>query len=224
MRGCRYRARPPRCVRVALAGCAATALLVLVARPATPQWAGAQVVAIVGGTVYPVSGTRIDHATVVVRDGKIAAVGRDVRVPDGATRIDATGRWVTPGLINAATDVGLVEVGAVSDTRDIAARGRAGIASSFAAVDGFNPASPMIPLARRGGVTSVVLLPSGGLVAGQAAVVDLAVGSTQELTMRAPAAMVARVGHPSAELGTARGELLGQLRELFDDVRDFDRQ
>ena len=186
--------------------------------------ARAQVVAVVGGTVYPVSGPRIEHGTVLMRDTKIVAVGADVPVPAGATRVDATGRWVTPGLINAATDLGLVEVGAVNETRDIAARGHDGIAASFAAVEGFNPASPMIPLARAGGVTTVVLLPTNGLVSGQAAVVDLAPGNAHAVLLRAPAAMVTRVGHPDPDIGTARGELLGRLRELFDDVLTFNRQ
>ena len=78
--------------------------------------ARAQTVAIVGGTVYPVSGPRIEHGTVLIRDGRIVAVGANVAVPAGATTIDATGKWVTPGLINASTSVGLVEVNAVRQT------------------------------------------------------------------------------------------------------------
>jgi imidazolonepropionase-like amidohydrolase len=205
-------------------GASCRLLLALIAAATTANAARAQVVAIVGGTVYPVSGPRIEHGTVLMRDGKIVAVGSDVSVPDGATRIDATGRWVTPGFVNAATDLGLVEVSGVGETRDISARGHDGIAASFAAVEGFNPASPMIPLARASGVTTVVLLPTSGLVAGQAAVVDLAPGTARAVLLRAPAAMVTRVGHPEPDVGTARGELLGRLRELFDDVLAFDRQ
>ena len=61
------------------------------------QAAGAQTVAIVGGTVYPVSGPKIEHGTVIVRDGVIVGVGANLTVPAGATTIDATGKWVTPG-------------------------------------------------------------------------------------------------------------------------------
>ncbi len=199
-------------------------LLVALSTLAAVQAARAQTVAVVGGTVYPVSGPRIEHGTVLIRDGKIVAVGTDVLVPAGANRIDATGRWVTPGLINAATDLGLVEVSGVSETRDISARGHDGVAASFAAVDGFNPASPMIPLARSGGVTTIVVLPTSGLVAGQAAVVDLAPGPARSVLLRSPAAMVTTVGHPESAIGTARGELLDRLRELFDDVLAFNRQ
>ena len=53
--------------------------------------AGAQTVAITGGRVFPVSGAPIDNATVLIRDGKIAAVGTNVVIPAAARRIDATG-------------------------------------------------------------------------------------------------------------------------------------
>src|SRR6202041_3186900 len=80
---------------------------------ATSSGVGAQTVAIVGGTVFPVSGPRIERGTVLMRDGRIVAVGANVAVPAGATTIDASGKWVTPGLINANASVGLIEVGAV---------------------------------------------------------------------------------------------------------------
>ena len=62
-----------------------------------------QTIAITGGRVYTDTGAPIDGGTVLVRDGKIAAVGRNVAIPQDAQRIDATGKWVTPGLINANT-------------------------------------------------------------------------------------------------------------------------
>ena len=84
--------------------------------------AQAQTIAIVGGRVLPVSGPPIDGGTVIIRDGRITAVGRDITIPDGAQRIDATGKWVTPGIINPATQLGLVEVGQVRETRNATAR------------------------------------------------------------------------------------------------------
>ena len=72
--------------------------------------AGAQSIAITGGTVYPISGPKIEHGTVIITNGRIAAVGgAGVAIPAGATKIDATGKWVTPGLFNAATSLGLAE-------------------------------------------------------------------------------------------------------------------
>jgi imidazolonepropionase-like amidohydrolase len=188
------------------------------------QAAGAQTIAIVGGTVYPVSGPKIEHGTVIVRDGVITAVGANVPVPSGATTIDATGKWVTPGLINAGTQLGLIEIQAVADTRDDSPKGTNGVAAAFTVVDGLNPRSVLWQPARNDGVTSVVDLPTGGLIAGQAAFVDLAVGaSAAEMTLKAPVGMVGQVGNPQQAGLTARGEVTGRLRELFIDVQAFDR-
>ena len=185
--------------------------------------ARAQTVAIVGGTVYPVSGPKIERGTVLIRDGRIVAVGANVPVPSDATTIDAAGKWVTPGLINAITAVGVDEVDAVPETVDQTAVGDNGIAASFTVVDGLNPASQMIPQTRAGGVTSAVVVPGGRLVYGQAAFVDLVAGPASALVVKAPVAMVVQIGNAAqAHLG-ARGEVIDRLRGLFDDVRLYER-
>ena len=79
----------------------------------------AQTIAITGGKVYPVSGPPIENGTVLITNGKIVAVGAGITVPANARRVDATGKWVTPGLINSSTQLGLVEIGQVSNTRDM---------------------------------------------------------------------------------------------------------
>ena len=71
----------------------------------------AQTIAITGGKVYPVSGPPIENGTVLIRNGKIVAVGSNVAVPADAEKVDASGKWVTPGLVSAETQLGLVEVG-----------------------------------------------------------------------------------------------------------------
>lgn len=185
--------------------------------------AGAQTVAIVGGTVYPVSGPRIERGTVLMRDGRIVAVGANVTVPADAQRVDATGKIVTPGFINAATQLGVVEVGAVRDTRDASARGRDNVAAAFAVWEGYNPASVNIAPALDEGVTSAVVVPSGGLIAGQAAVVDLVGRTASEAVRRPSAAMVAQVGDTRAAGVNARGELIARLREVLSDARAYGR-
>ncbi len=190
----------------------------------------AQTIAITGGKVFPVSGPAIENGTVIITNGRITAVGANVAIPSAAQRIDATGKWVTPGLINSATSLGVVEIGQVTDTRDARADGKDNIAAAFRVWDGLNPSSVMLAPARKEGVTTFVVLPSGGLVSGQAAIVDLVEGTTTDMLLRSPVAMVAEVGD-AAEAGTrSRGELLGKLRELLDDTKfyiahraDFDR-
>jgi imidazolonepropionase-like amidohydrolase len=186
--------------------------------------AGAQTIAITGGKVYPVSGPAIDNGTVLVRDGKIVAVGASVSVPNDAQRIDASGKWVTPGLINAVTGLGVTEIGAVRATVDRNAQGDSGIAASFPVWQGINPASTLIPPARNEGITSVVIVPNGGLIAGQAAVIDLVPGTMTDMLNKAPVAMVAQFGDAQAAGTNARGEQYARLKELFEDVRAYSRR
>jgi imidazolonepropionase-like amidohydrolase len=194
--------------------------------------ASAQVIAITGGRVFTVSGPVIENGTVVITNGKITAVGvgANVAIPANAQRIDATGKWVTPGLIDANTVLGLSEVGSVGETNDATARGTDNVAAAFTAWEGLNPTSIWFPQARQEGVTDVVVMPRGGLISGQAAIVQIADGAMRDMVMRAPVGMVAEVGNPGSAGTGARAELLLRLRELLTDARfyashraDFDR-
>jgi imidazolonepropionase-like amidohydrolase len=190
----------------------------------------AQTVAITNGTVHPVSGPPIPNATVLIRDGVIVAVGNQVNVPTNAQRIDATGKIVTPGFINAVTQLGVVEIDQVRDTNDAAARGTNNISAGFRVWEGLNAQSVLFAPARSEGITSAVVVPQGGLVAGQAAVIDLLPGHANDMIRRAPVAMVAQIDNANAAGTNARGELLSKLRTLLEDVRfyqqhrvDYDR-
>ena len=190
----------------------------------------AQTIAITNAKIYPVSGPPITKGTVLIRDGVIAAVGENVPVPAGAQTIDATGKIVTPGLINSLTEVGVVEIGQVRDTNDASARGTNNIAASFKVWDGLNPSSTVIAPTRNEGVTTVIVVPRGGLVSGQAAAIDLGSGHASDLLRRGPVAMIAQVSSSAGAGTNARGELIGKLRALFDDVKyymshrgDYDR-
>jgi imidazolonepropionase-like amidohydrolase len=194
----------------------AVSLTVMMAMPAA-----AQTIAITGGKVYPVSGPPIENGTVVITNGRITAVGANVAIPAGAQRIDATGKIVTPGFVNSSTQLGVQEVSAVNDTRDMSARGKDNIAAAFTVWEGLNPNSVMLAPARKEGITSFVVIPTGGLVAGQAALLDLVPGTTTDMIVRAPVAMVAEVGDPQSAGVNSRGELIVKLRELLDDTRFF---
>src|SRR5437868_4880691 len=183
--------------------------------------ANAQTIAITGGKVYPVSGPMIENGTVVITNGKISAVGANVPIPAGAQRIDATGKIVTPGFVDASTQLGVQEVAAVNDTRDMSARGKDNIAAAFTVWEGLNPNSVMMAPARKEGITSFVVVPTGGLIAGQAALVDVVPGTTTDMIIRAPVAMVAEVGDPQSAGLNSRGELIVKLREVLEDTRYF---
>ena len=132
----------------------------------------AQTIAITGGTVYPVSGPKIDNATVLIRDGRIAAVGTNVAIPAGATRIDAAGKWVTPGLIESGGALGLIEITQLQSTNEAFQR-TSEVAASFNVAEGINPASALIPITRIEGITTALTWPQGQLIAGQGVMIDL---------------------------------------------------
>jgi len=199
-----------------------TRTLILLATLTAP--ASAQTVAITGGTVYPVSGPPIQNGTVLIRDGRIAAVGTGVAIPPDARRVDATGKIVTPGLVNAATQLSIVDIGAVASTRNSNARGREGIAAAFTVWDGLNPLSVLIPPARSAGITSVVIAPRGGMISGQAAVLHLVEGTAADMVLRSPVAMVGQIGSPQQANVQSRGELMMRLREVLDDARSYARR
>lgn len=184
--------------------------------------AAAQTIAITGATVYQRSDRKLDNATVVIRDGKIAEIG-DVAVPAGATRIDGKGKTVTAGLIAASTQLGLVEV----DLEESANDGRFGtqpteIHAAYRAIDAYDGRAVAIPVARTGGVTSAIVGPSGGLVAGQAVWVSLADSATPLAPIRVPAAMQVALGRNAVAIGS-RGRTVERLRELLDDVDAYRR-
>src|SRR5213079_177379 len=118
----------------------------------------------------------------LIRDGKIVAVGASVTVPPNAQRVDASGKWVTPGLIDAETQLGLFDVGFSGGPTDVAARGRTdAFMPSFAVWEGVNPRSVYVAPARQGGVTSVVTAPAAnGIITGQAALLDLVDGGVSD--------------------------------------------
>ncbi len=187
----------------------------------------AQTVAIVGGTVYPVSGPKIESGTVLIRDGRIAAVGPagSVTVPSGARVIDARGQWVTPGFINAATTLGLSEAGSPQFSggyNDASARGSNGITAGFDAWRGINPASTLFGPARSEGVTTVVVAPNGGMVAGRIGVIDLVQASTAgEMLRRGNVAMLGNFGSPGSGNAASRAEFWADWRALLDDAKAY---
>lgn len=190
--------------------------------------AGAQVqtYAIIGGTVYTLGDAgKIENGTVLIRDGRIAAVGADVDIPDGAVRIDASGKVVTPGIFDPMSQFGVVEVSQVRSTRDASQETR--FSAAFNVADAINPRSVLIPVNRIAGVTRAMVSPSGTserhVITGQGVLIDL--GSTEGYIHRNPAAMFALLGETGARhAGGSRAAALLKLREALQDARDYGAQ
>ncbi|HEV8124389.1 MAG TPA: amidohydrolase family protein [Gemmatimonadales bacterium] len=190
---------------------------------ATASTALAQSIAITGGKVYPVSGPPIENATVLIQDGKIIAVGTSVTIPAGATRIDATGRLVTPGLLNAASNLGLTQVGSVDATNEGSHSGD--LNPSFNVAEGINPQVVNIPVARMEGVTTAITRPGGGLIPGQAVLIDLNGDRIEDMVTQSPAAMMIDLSEGSKGAGGgSRAGVMQRLRQVFQDALEYEHR
>jgi len=199
-----------------------TALLVVAAPTAYAQEAP-ETIALTGATVLPGDGDPIEDATIVIRDGEIVSVGPGA-APSGARVIDCAGTTITPGFVGTQTPLGLVEIGLEPSTADQAPEGddTDPVRASFSAVDGYNPTSTLIPVARRWGVTSVVSTPSGGVVSGTSAWVDLAGPTLDDALVEAQAGLHVSLGDDAVTAsGGSRSTALNLLREVFEDARLF---
>jgi imidazolonepropionase-like amidohydrolase len=213
----------------------AVALQTTSAAGARPRTATRGVVAITNAKIFPIAKPAIDRGTIVIRDGVIEAVGANVSVPPGAHIIDAAGAEVYPGFINAQTTMGLEDPGAggfgdANEILDFNPQLRAQVA--------FHNDSEAIPVARANGMTTVVATPGGGLLGGQAAVMDLD-GFTWEESTVAPSVGVTfqfpRIGgggrggggrgqapdRPYDELKKERDAQLDRVARLVDDARAY---
>jgi imidazolonepropionase-like amidohydrolase len=178
-------------------------------------------VAIEHATVYVPSGPPLKDATVVIAGGTVRAVGASVPVPANARHVDARGKIVTAGLIDALVTAGVVEVGLEGPAND-ADPSMGATVPSFRIRDGYDPRSSVVPISRAGGVTSVVLGPTQGLLSGEAALVDLAGERVDQAVVRDAVAQVAVMdGAMVQAVAGARGEAWEKLRTALEDARFY---
>jgi imidazolonepropionase-like amidohydrolase len=195
------------------------ALLTAALLAATPL--AAETVAITGGRVATGTGEPIDGATVVINGGRITAVGRSVAVPAGARTIDATGKWVTPGLIAGMSEIGLIEVDAVADTNDTAAK-KSPYHAAIDVVPGLNPAATPVAVARVSGVTRAAVQPEprDSIFGGQGALIGLGAGT--DLVTRPRAFQYIELGGDGAEAaGGSRPAAWLMLREALAEAQRY---
>ncbi|MGZ8867106.1 MAG: amidohydrolase family protein [Thermoanaerobaculia bacterium] len=145
----------------------------------------AQTVAFTGAKVIPVSGPEIESGTLIVRDGKIVAVGAvgSVTIPSGAERVDLTGRTIMPGLVDSHSHIG--EAAGADSSNPIQPEVRV--------MDAVNVRDAGIQKAQAGGITTVNIMPgSGHLLSGQTIYLKLRDGNTiDDLIIRLPEGRVA---------------------------------
>ena len=191
----------------------------------------------------------IASGTVVVRGGRITAVGPNAPVPAGMRTIDAGGRIVTPGLVSTNSTLSVSEIEQYGALNDVSSASPA-ITAAFDIQYGVNPASAVIPVARLGGITRAIItpVPSGGnengegrahdmagpasggfgennqsLFGGTAAAIHLG-AHTPDIVVKPNLAMVAALGDEGAALvGGSRGAVIATLKATLDAVRSYQR-
>jgi len=163
---------------------------------------------------------------VLIRGGKIVAVGASVTAPAGARVIDAAGKIVTPGFLESATQIGIVEIPLGADGTDDQASTDKELSAAFNVVDSFNGDSTVIPVTRVEGITRAVVAPtgSGHVILGQGAMFDLTGAQVPDAIVKAPVAMFANLGEAgAASEGGSRASAMLRLREALQDALDFSR-
>jgi imidazolonepropionase-like amidohydrolase len=153
--------------------------------------------AITHAKIYTLAGTPIDDATLLIKDGKIAAIGTSVEIPAGAQVIDGKGLQVYPGLFDAVTQMGLREIGAVNATVDTTETGN--FNPDVVAATAVSPSSEHIPVTRASGITEVLAVPgsggfdsggASGVIGGQASAIHMGGWTINEMLINKSAAMV----------------------------------
>jgi imidazolonepropionase-like amidohydrolase len=182
--------------------------------------AAQKVIAIVNALVHTGTGEILDDASVIIAGGVIQQVGRGIAAPAGAEIIAVKGSVVTPGFIEPLTSIGLVEINLEDATHDDEQGGEDLIRAGFRAADGYNPASSVIPITRAEGITSAGVVPTGGLIMGQSAWVDLTGATAAEAIVKAPLAIHVNLG---ARKDGGHATAILRVREAFDDARTFGR-
>lgn len=186
--------------------------------------------AITHAKIFTVSGNPIDDGTLVIKDGKIAAVGASVEVPSGATVIDGKGLQVYPGLFDPITQMGLSEISAVNATVDASETGQYN--PDVVAATAIFPSSEHIPVTRASGITEVLAVPASGgfdsgggrgTIGGQASAIHLAGWTINDMLIKKSVAMV--VNWPTIETRTFDFATFSIKNKPFNDAKqDYDKR
>lgn len=201
-----------------------SALVAIVSAVTTLQAQDAATLVIRGGRVFTLAGSPIENGTVVIQNGKIAAVGANLTVPAGARVIDAAGQQVYPGLFDAITSLGLTEIGAVDVTND---RQELGMFNPhLLAATAVHPASEHIPVARANGITHTVAVPQArpGGIGGQGSLINLDGWTVEELLVQPSVGFVLSWPTLQAGGGFGFGGFQTTQRSFRDVKKEYDER
>lgn len=186
-------------------------------------------IALVGGTIHTVSGADVAQGTVLFQKGKIVGIATKMQLPAGTIVVDCRGKHIYPGLFDADTEIGLVEVMAVRATVDYAETGT--VNPNVRARAAFNPDSEWIPVTRSNGVLTCVSTPLGGLISGLGSAMYMDGWTWESMTLRGEMGMyvnwppmldvqISRMDDVGP-IERSRSKVLDQLTTVFNDARAY---
>ncbi len=194
--------------------------------PAAHARPGGAAVALVGGTLHPLAGPAIEGGTLILADGRIAALGRDLPIPGGVRVVDVSGLDVWPGIVALDTALGLFEIGSVAGTDDRSEGG--GDQPDLRVAAALNADSGHIPVTRLSGITRAQSAPqAGGPMRGQSCVIRLYGDTWEELLMvdrdMLHVAFPVRANDAKKEDKEKKSEQVKALEKEFQEARDYAR-
>lgn len=214
---------------------AIAALLVLLAttafgNPEVPAAAQKGPIALIGATIHPVDGDPIEKGTILFENGKITALGKDVKLPANVEKVDCKGQHIYPGLFDAQTDIGLVEINSVRATADFREVGN--MNPNVRALAAVNPDSEIIPVTRSNGVLLALTAPRGILVAGRSAVIQMDGWTPEQMSLKDGASLMIHWPQPASNPSPAdpsddpiaslpRDDAVQIMRKAFLDARQY---
>lgn len=181
--------------------------------------------AITNATIHTITNGTIEGGIVLIDDHTISMVGENARIPNDYEVIDASGKHVYPGFLDANTHLGLEEVGSIDLTQDYNEVGD--FNSHMKAFTAVNPNSVSIPVTRVNGITNVVSLPSSGVIAGKAVLLDLWGYTPDDMAVKPSAGLV--IEWPNAMKGgffdsRSDEEVQKEYEKNLKELRDFWKQ
>jgi imidazolonepropionase-like amidohydrolase len=186
--------------------------------------------AITHAKIVTLAGSPIEDGTLVIKDGKIAALGANIEVPVGARVIDGKGLQVYPGLFDPVTQMGLSEISAVSASVDSSETGAYN--PDVVAATAVLPSSEHIPVTRAAGITEVLAVPGSGgfdfsgnrgVLGGQASAFNLVGWTMDEMQIKRSVAMV--LNWPQIETRTFDFATLSRKEKPYTDAKqEYDKQ
>ena len=191
-----------------------------------------------GATVWTGTGQTLQNTNVLLRNGRIEAIGANASAA-GATEIDGRGKFLYPGMIDSYTPLGLAEIGGIATMNLRSEMGEYN--PHMRAVVAINVDSDMIGVTRANGVTSAITAPSGGIISGQAALINMAGWTWEDMAVRPAAAFVLNLPRQPGQGGPGGGgggggggagnaqareraeQQLRELRTVLTTAKEYDR-